>query len=467
MKTPPPHPSFRRSLLGLGLLLWVTQSASQAGTTAVVSQPELPQPQLITFDTELRGRLEVRDNNYDFDSSVNAPQDASWLLTRFRLGMLFTPSSWFKVYVQGQDIREIGGSRPNNIGAFGADGDDVFDVLQAWAEVGNDHKGISLRAGRQPLNYGDQRILGNPQWSNPTRAWDALRLRYAQDSWNLDLFTGSPVNFVNNRWNQSDWFSTHETRNAMVSGIYLSTKSLVPWHKVSEFYLLNEQAEKAPGAPGAPLGASGKTNLWTLGTLMKGDPQKLHNWDYELEMAVQFGRVAGLNQAAFAGHWGTGYNFTHPWKPRLGVQYNYASGDSDPNDGSSNTFQNLFPGNHALYGFMDTTGWMNMHNPQINFSLQPTTKLKLTIDYNLFWNASNDDAWYGANTTSVVRPVNANARRASNFRGQELDLNAFYKLNSHVALQAGYAIYFAGRYLAQTGASDTAQFGYAQLQLNF
>lgn len=449
-------------------LSWSAQAGTSLPPVAdTVTADVNAKPDWVKFDTELKGRFEVRDNNYDFDSSVNGPQDASWLLTRFRLGALFTPTAWFKIYVQGQDIREIGGSRPNNIGSFGADGDDVFDILQAWMEFGDEHKGLSLKVGRQPFNYGDQRLLGNPQWSNPTRAWDGARLRYAEDTWQVDLFTGSPVNFVNNRWNQSDYFNTREARNAIVSGLYFSSKALIPWQSTTDFYLLNENAQKVPGMAGAPIGATGKTNIWTLGTLMKGDPKKLHNWDYDIEMAAQYGRVAGLDHKAFAGHWGIGYNFEHLWKPRLGVQYNYASGDNNANDGKSTTFQNLFPGNHALYGFMDTTGWMNLQNPQLNFSIQPTPKLKLTFDYNLYWNATNNDAWYGANTTSTVRPVNAAARRASSFRGQEFDLNAYYKFNAHIAFQTGYSIFLADRYLAQTGASDTAQFGYAQLQFNF
>ncbi|HEY1050962.1 MAG TPA: hypothetical protein VGE39_14430, partial [Prosthecobacter sp.] len=105
----------------------------------------------LIFDTQFNTRVESRDNNVDFDSSVNGPNDATWLLTRFRLGALFKPNDWFKLYVQGQDIRELGGSRPNNVGTNGADGDDVFDILQGWVELGNDKQGLSLRAGRQPF----------------------------------------------------------------------------------------------------------------------------------------------------------------------------------------------------------------------------------------------------------------------------------------------------------------------------
>lgn len=421
----------------------------------------------LIFDTQFNTRVESRDNNVDFDSSVNGPNDATWLLTRFRLGALFKPNDWFKLYVQGQDIRELGGSRPNNVGTNGADGDDVFDILQGWVELGNDKQGLSLRAGRQPFNYGDQRLLGNPQWLNSTRAWDALRLRYAASTWTLDLFTGSPVTFINNQWNKSDYFNTHEGRNAIDSGLYFSSKSLIPWQSTTDFYLINQQLNKFPANTGAPLNKVGKTNVFSLGTLMKGDPKKLHNWDYDTEMVAQFGQAGGQTHRAFAGHWGGGYNFHNPWKPRLGAQYNYASGDKDPNDGKSTTFQNYFPGNHALYGFMDTTGWMNMHNPQLNFSLQPTEKLKITADLMAFWNATNGDAWYSSNTSTLVRPVNAAANSASRYRGAEFDLNAWYKLNPHVTLQAGYAFFMAGSYLAQTGASDNAHFGYAQLTINF
>ncbi len=471
--TPPPQPArLGLAALAASLLPALTATAGPAMPTLAEASGLRDNPLsfaggALILDTHANTRFEGRDNCNDFNADVNSPTDATWLLTRFRLGALYHPADGFKVYVQGQDIRELGGSRPNNVGTLGADGDDVFDVLQAWTELGDDSRGLSLRAGRQPFNYGDQRLLGNPQWLNSTRAWDALRLRYAAESWSIDLFSGSPVTFVNNQWNKSDYFNTHESRDAVDSGAWFSSRTLVPWQKQTDFYVIHQRLDKLAGSPGAPLGAVGHSNVWSLGTLMKGDPAKLARWDYELETVLQLGQAGGLTHRAFAGHGGVGYNFAGSWKPRLGVQYNYASGDNNPTDGKSRTFQNYFPGNHALYGFMDTTGWMNLHNPQLNFSVQPTERLKLTFDAMTFWNATVADAWYGANTTTTVRPVNAAARRASRYRGAELDVNAWYKLNTHVSLQTGYAFYLAGRYLADTGASDNAHFGYAQLSVTF
>ncbi|MCB1275331.1 alginate export family protein [Prosthecobacter sp.] len=449
----------------------IAQSAGFGPTNFYDGRPDLSRYSIadgrIVFDEHFNTRFEGRENNNDFNSAVNSPTDATWLLTRFRVGALFHATSWLKFYVQGQDIRELGGSRPNNVGTFGADGDDVFDLLQAWVAIGDENHGLSLRAGRQAFNFANQRLLGNPQWKNSTNAWDAVRLRYSASTWAADLFMGSPVTFLNNQWNKSDYFNTHEGRNAVVTGAYFTSSSLIPWQSATDLYLLHQGSSKNTGAPGAPLGAVGYSNFWTVGTMWKGDPKKLHNWDYDLEMALQFGKAAGLNHRAFAGHWGFGYNFSHSWKPRLGFQYNYASGDGNPNDGKSTTFQNMFPGNHALFGFMDTTAWMNMQNPQINFSIQPTEKLKLTCDAMAFFNANNGDAWYGANTTTAVRPVTASAQSASKYRGMEFDINAWYKVNKHVSLQTGYAYFLTGKYLAQTGASDNAHFGYAQMTVNF
>lgn len=417
----------------------------------------------LTIDVQEKMRFEIRENNFDFNSALNSPQDASWLLQRFRLGLGYDVTPWLKFYIQGQDVREIGGSRPNDIGIAGAEGDDVFDILKAYAQIGNIKKGASATIGRQFLSYGDQRLVGPLEWLNPARTFDAVKLRYAGATWALDAFTSSPVNFVNNMWNQSDFLDNDEARNAIFSGVYLATQ-WVPFNTTTDFYVFHKRDDGT--ADFGPV--LGDTSFVTIGTLWKGDPKKLAGFDYDVEMAWQKGEVAGRDLDAFAGHWALGYNWLKtPWKPRLAFQYNYATGDGNPNDGKIQTFQNLYPTNHLFYGYMDTTGWINMHNPQLNLSFSPTPKLKVMLDYHLYWMANTADAWYRVNGTTRVRPLNAAATSASNFRGQELDFTAIYKLNPHVAIQTGYSYFAAGDYLADTGASDDAHFGYVQVQIDF
>ncbi len=417
----------------------------------------------LTVDLQEKMRFEARENNFDFNSEVNGPQDASWLLQRFRLGLGYAVTPWLKLYVQGQDVRELGGSRPNEIGTFAAEGDDTFDLLKAYVQAGDLKKGFSATLGRQFLSYGDQRLIGPLEWLNQARTFDAVRLRYAAPTWSLDLFSASPVNFRDHEWNKSNFLDDDDSVNDLFSGLYASTQ-WVPINTTTDFYLLHKR-DDGTAAFGPRLG---DTSFITLGTLWKGDPKKLGGWDYETEMAFQTGEVNGRDLTAFAGHWGLGYNWSAcRWKPRLGIQYNYATGDRDPADGDLQTFQNLYPTNHLFYGYMDTTGWLNMHNPQLNFSFMPTAKLKVMLDYHLYWNASNDDSWRRVNGVTAVRPVNAAARGASNFRGQEIDLTAVYKWNPHVSLQAGYSLFIAGDYLSDTGAGDNAHFGYVQVQFDF
>lgn len=460
-------------------LFLAAASFAQAGTPspknpapAPVAPPPPPGYAPITFldgkltvDFQEKARAEIRENNFDFNSAVNGPQDAAWLLNRVRLGIGYSVTPWLKFYVQGQDVREIGGSRPNEIGVFAAEGDDTFDILKAYIQGGDLKKGFSATVGRQFLSYGDQRLVGPLEWLNQARTFDAVKLRYATPTWSLDLFTSSPVNYKDHMWNQSDLLDNDEVRNSIFSGAYFSMPGLVPWHSTTDFYVFHKMEDKTTGASGPPFGFVGDTNFWTLGTLMKGDPKKLGGFDYEMEIAGQFGKVGGLDHAAFAGHWALGYNWLkHPWKPRLALQYNYATGDKNAADGDSQTFQNLYPTNHLFYGYMDTTGWINMHNPQVNFAFSPSAKLKVMLDYHLHFSATASDRWYRVNGITTNRGLNPGA---DSYRGQEFDVTAVYKMNPHVALQAGYSLFIAGNYLADTGASDNAHFGYVQVQLDF
>jgi hypothetical protein len=65
----------------------------------------------LTLDVQERLRVEVRDNNFDFNSAINSSTDDTFLLQRFRLGLTARPCDRFSAYVQGQDAREIEGRR--------------------------------------------------------------------------------------------------------------------------------------------------------------------------------------------------------------------------------------------------------------------------------------------------------------------------------------------------------------------
>jgi hypothetical protein len=457
-----------------------------AGPPAVPPPKPIEQPLLsfadgkVVFDLQERVRWEIRENNFDFNDGVRSLTDDNWALQRFRLGLMLKPADWLKIYAQTQDSREWLSDRPDIPGVLGAEGDDPFDLRQGYIEIGNTKEiPWGIKVGRQILSYGDERLIGAFDWNNIGRTFDAVKLSYKAPTWWVDAFTSTVVTPHREGYNQSDFLNGNETeREQVFSGIYFSTSALdfqttdlyaLHLHEEqvftsSNFVTLGLRVKSKPGyfadAPPAGYSKDGKTMLPPAAPKPVG-------FDYDAELAFQTGEVRDRDHTAFAAHAGLGYTLDHSWLPRFGVAYNYGSGDGDPTDDDSETFQNLFPTNHKFYGQMDVFSWQNMHDLEVAVKFNPAKKVTVKAEYHAFWLATTDDVWYRANGTTAVRPLTPAARNASNYAGSEVDLTVNYAATKWLTVEAGYSHFFAGDYLADTGASDDADFGYVQAIIAF
>lgn len=498
--TQPNHmttPTKRNGALVAAALLIGTTGASLAGDTVSTSAKTVAQPQIqsnplsfwdgrVVFDFEERLRGEVRENNYDFDGHANALTDDNWVLQRARVGVKLTITDWLRIYAQGQDSREIGSDRPDFPGALGAEGDDSFDLRQAWIEIGNPKDfPLTARIGRQVLSYGDERLVGAFDWNNIGRTFDAVRLRWEQPTWWVEGFVSSVVAPERGSYNQSDVFNGNENdRHQVFSGLYYENNAIVPWQS-TDLYVFHLHENDNPKYS---QNALGDTNFFTLGTRWKSKPAafaphtsglakdgktvieeapKPVGLDYTVEFAFQTGNVRGMDLFAFAGHGDVGYTFDHPWVPRIALGYSYSTGDDDPGDKDIQTFQNLFPTNHKFYGQMDLFSWQNLHDLELDTKIQPVRNVTIRADFHAFWLETTEDAWYRANGSTTVRPLNGAARAAGNYAGSEIDFNVTWAATRWLELQGGYSHFFAGDYLRDTGPSDDADFGYLQAKLTF
>ncbi len=436
---------------------------------------------VLTLEFEERLRWEVRDNTKDFDRAVNDPRDDGWLYSRLRAGLTIKPSPWVKIYAQTQDSREWFATRGNTPGINGSEGGDYFDLRQAFTEIGNvKNFPLSLTLGRQTLDYGDRRLVGDSRFSNLGRTFDGVKLHLQTEKFWVDAFAVRPVQIRKNAVNDSD-SADH------FSGIYGGTDAL-RLQTTELYFLWRDKADNQPDLdPANTINPDGTSNgpaqrIGTLGTRWKSKEGVLHGFDYTGEFAYQFGDVwtgdrstQRLDHHAFALGLIAGYTWDDAfWKPRLGVEYDYASGDKNSKDGSSQSFQNLFPGNHQHYGFMDEFAWRNMHDARLSFSVKLRKDVELTFDYHAFWLAESTDYWYTSNANSTVRTTTSGKNGkdvrtigASNFAGHEIDFTTNWKVNKHLSFLVGYSHFFAGDYLRQTGAHSDADFGYAQATLSF
>jgi hypothetical protein len=403
-----------------------------------------------------RLRLEYRANNAAFDSSVSADEDW-WLLHRLRVGLGAKPCDWFQVYGELQDAREIDSRRvPPNLNLE----EDTADFRQGWFELANYKEfPVGLKFGRQELAYGEERLVGAFDWNTVGRVFDAVKLRWQAGHCSLDFFAANVVAADNNSFDDNpDWADDF-------FGLYGRTTAIT--NHVWELYALFRDKGDTEF-----LGA--KRQICTLGTRFVAAPA-LGPWDYSVEFAGQFGHVqtpgaqfgessAGwADHRAFAGAISAGYTFGHEWKPRVGIEYNYASGDSNPTDGTDETFDNLFPTNHKYYGYIDMFAWKNVHNPHVVFSFAPHRTVRLQLDGHLFWLAEPQDAWYRANSNAIRRDMTGGS---GSFVGSELDLTVNYTPHKRVKLQAGYSRFFSGDFVRDTGPHSDASLFYTQLTLS-
>jgi hypothetical protein len=401
------------------------------------------------------------------DFAAQGDRDNAYLLLREKIHVGYTPIPWLSVFAEGRDSSAQNDDRKPSPDV------DQLDLHQGYLRLG-DAKSfpVSAKIGRQEMQFGDERLIGNADWNNIPRSFDAARITYASEPLQVDGFVSRPVIPRDDRFNignEHDYFS----------GIYATLPKLLPKAQ-TDFYFLsrNTGVDSATAVSHALVGLPSARDIYTVGSRVSSAPETLHGWDYDAETAYQFGRfktsAAGksLDHQAVAAHVGVGYTLKETaGQPRLGVEYNYASGDSSSTDRKHGTFDNLFPTNHRNYGTMDFFSWQNMHNLRLASSVKPTKRLTVTLDLHGFWLANTDDAFYtvaGAARTAGGYGIKPGS---GSFVGMETDLNTSYRFTSYAALQGGYGHFFVGDYvknsLSVSGGSKDANWIYTQLIVNF
>ncbi len=117
------------------------------GQTQSLTEGKLPS--WMTLDGEFRSRTEDQTA-----ISLLPGQGKFYELERIRGGMEIRPTSWLSTYVQFHDLHALG--LPLKYTA--ANMRDNFDFRQAYVEF--HYKPVKFFAGRQLLNFGDERVIG-------------------------------------------------------------------------------------------------------------------------------------------------------------------------------------------------------------------------------------------------------------------------------------------------------------------
>lgn len=343
-------------------------------------------------------------------------------------------------FIEGLDARTGGYKLKSPAGQ-----NDNFDLHQAYIQLygifGSD---FNFKAGRMELIYGAGRLVAAPTWANRIRSFDGAVLTFKDETKSIDFLYGQRVIYDDNDFNES---SANEFITGLYGG-YRQNKEVTLY----EVYFLQQVIR------------SGASNIdrYTMGARLNGSLP--HQIVWELEFPFQFGKNNTNRIRAYAFNISLDKNWDTAWKPRLYMEYNQASGDEDSTDSVINTFIPLYQSVHKPYGLMDFFRWQNMREIAVRLDVFPIDKLTLTPQVNFFWLENKNDAWY-TSSGSIKRYKTSGPR--DSYVGNEISFRAQYQINKNIKWESGYAHFFSGSYVEDSGTSDDANWVYTQLMFDF
>jgi hypothetical protein len=361
-------------------------------------------------------------------------------------------------------------------------------------------QGLSMKAGRQYVIFGNHSLFGHFDWANTGYSHDGIMFQYANKNFEshlgwfrnseTDVSQASPVGSGTPNIAGASGQGTRASGDVDMFVFYNQIKS-VPGFLIEPFYVLYRNGLGSADNRAQGLGTAKHSNQIRH---MVGNRIEMRkgNLDFINETAYQFGQM-GDSSALNTGKNGpedqnirinawamrTWLGYTHyqsAYKPRLAFNLDYASGDNNANctlnnaygpcTGKSTTFENFFPTNHIHMGYMDVQAWRNMMTPAVNFQMRPSKDDHFEIWYSSFNLANRKDNWYrGAQGAYIFSQANNTKKHV----GDEIDFTWTRMFaDGKVSLQATYGLFMNGGYIkANTNLTENQHWGFVQLWMNF
>jgi len=321
--------------------------------------------------------------------------------------------------------------------------EDAFDLAQAFGEIRlplDESREIGARVGRQEVRLGSERLVAVREGPNNRRRFDGFRVNAGSDVWQADALAMRPAE------DDDGVFDDGTNRHLALWGLYVVGFEALIAHLNTDFYYLGYHDDDAAYEQG-----EGSETRHTVGTRLWGAARA---WDWNWELAYQFGRFAGGDIEAWTVATDTGYTFSDlPWSPRLACNANVASGDRNAENGDLQTFNPLFPrGNY--FSHLALLGPRNFFNVHPGIAVLPTTTIDVALDVNLFWRLSRSDGLYGP-SGNLLRASDGSRER---FAGTALSASAGWGPNRYLRLEAVYTHVFPGPFIRDTGPNEQIDF---------
>lgn len=259
--------------------------------------------------------------------------------------------------------------------------EDQLNVQNLFVDIipfKKNEQSITLRVGRQELQYGGGRLIDAREGPNLRLYFDGIKASFASARLTTDAFIMSDAEV------KTGIFDNKTTRKANLWGVYSTYIS--PKAGNLDLYYLGINRLDAVFDEGVA-----NESRHTLGSRYWKNGG---GFGYNLEVAYQFGKFGTIDISAWTGSAEVSYMFENgKGKPTIKLRHDYISGDKKLGDGKLNTFNPLYP-KGGYFGMNPQVGPANLIDIHPYLAWDVANTISLTFDAILYWRQQKQDGIY-------------------------------------------------------------------------
>ncbi|WP_342613381.1 alginate export family protein [Burkholderia ambifaria] len=368
----------------------------------------------LSLGANLRERFEL--NNAPL-FGLGAAHDDNYVIQRANVHADLRYAGHFQAFFQLVD------SRPFGKDTVGVVDRDQLDVEQAFVAYVDQLGGgtFKTRIGRQEMAFDLQRFVSVRDGPNVRQAFDALWANYEIGKWRLIGYVTRPVQYRNDAV-----FDDVSNRHLRFDGVRVERSGTGPGDLSA--YWSRYTRDNARYLAGAGTERRDVFDMRYAG--------KSGQFDWDAEAMLQTGHIGPDTIGAWAFGTLAGYTFKTAGTPRIGIQFDGASGDRHPGDGRMGTFNPLFP-NGYYFTLAGYTGYSNLIHVKPSLTFKPASNVTVMTAVGFQWRATTADAIYGQGMSAVP----GTAGKGSAWTGMYAQARVDWLVNANVAL-AVEAVHF-------------------------
>jgi hypothetical protein len=323
---------------------------------------------------------------------------------------------------------------------------DKLDVEQLFVTVAVPtlEGAVKVRVGRQEMAFDLQRFIAARDGPNVRQAFDGVWADWEHGPWRVIGYVTQPVQ------NRSiDTFDDYSNGHLTLNGIRLERQGLGPGDISGYYSRYRRDDARFLDALGDErrdvydLRYSGKTST-RAGVV-----------DWDVEGMLQHGQVGAKRVSAWALGSIAGYTFAKTaWTPRVGLQFDMASGDKHGGDGKLGTFNPLFA-NGYYFSLAGLTGYSNLIHLKPSVTVKPAKTLSVTTALGMQWRQTTGDAVYVQSMAAVPRT----AGQGSRWTGAYAQLRTDWAVTPNVTASLEAVHFRVGDSLRAAGGRDADYLG--------